>query len=75
VLKVDPATEEGQILALELHRASRDDDAVDEALAAVKAAAEGEANLLYPMRDALRLGATLGEVSTTLESVFGRYQP
>jgi methylmalonyl-CoA mutase N-terminal domain/subunit len=75
VLKVDPATEEGQILGLELHRASRDDDAVDEALAAVKAAAEGEANLLYSMRDALRLGATLGEVSTALEGVFGRYQP
>jgi methylmalonyl-CoA mutase N-terminal domain/subunit len=75
VLKVDPATEEGQILALELHRASRDDDAVDEALAAVKAAAEGEPNLLYPMRDALRLGATLGEASATLEGVFGRYEP
>jgi methylmalonyl-CoA mutase N-terminal domain/subunit len=75
VLKVDPATEEGQILALELHRASRNADAVDEALGAVEAAAKGDANLLYPMREALRLGATLGEVSTALESVFGRYQP
>ncbi len=75
VLKVDPATETGQLLRLREHRSSRDAAAVEEALEAVRVTAQGDGNLLYPMRDALRLGATLGEVSTELESVFGRYRP
>ncbi len=75
VLKVDPATETGQLLRLREHRSSRDAAAVEEALEAVRVTAQGDGNLLYPMRDALRLGATLGEVSAELESVFGRYRP
>ena len=75
VLKVDPATEAAQKHRLGEHRASRDSGAVTDALGALRTAAEGEDNVLYPMRKALRVGATLGEVSGTLEGVFGRYQP
>jgi len=32
-------------------------------------------NLLYPMKDALRVGATLAEVSDALRDVFGVHQP
>ncbi len=74
VLQVDPETEADQIRALKAHRAGRDEDALD-SLAAVRDAATGDGNLLYPMREALRVGATVGEVSTTLEGVFGRYRP
>jgi methylmalonyl-CoA mutase N-terminal domain/subunit len=56
-------------------RASRDPEAVARALAAVEDAARGTANLLPPMREALRLRATLGEVSDVLRSVFGEYRP
>ena len=56
-------------------RASRDDDAVRKALAEVEAAARGTDNLLYPMREALRVRATLGEVSDVLRGVFGEYRP
>ena len=42
---------------------------------AVRAAAKGTDNLLYPMKEALRAGATLGEVSDTLRTVFGEYRP
>jgi methylmalonyl-CoA mutase N-terminal domain/subunit len=63
------------LLRLKEHRSSRDSAAVEEALEAVRVTAQGDGNLLYPMRDALRLGATLGEVSTELEAVFGRYRP
>ena len=42
---------------------------------ALRAAARGEENLLYPMKEALRTGATLGEVSDALRDVFGVYQP
>ena len=38
-------------------------------------AARGTQNLLYPMKEALRANATLGEVSDALRDVFGVYQP
>ncbi|MDH5314193.1 MAG: methylmalonyl-CoA mutase family protein [Actinomycetota bacterium] len=56
-------------------RASRDQAAVDEALAAVASVAAGTANLLPPMKEALRARATLGEVSDTLRAVFGEHRP
>ncbi len=75
VLSVDPATEADQVKALREHRSSRDQQTVDTELAALTAAAAGDDNLLYPMREALAAGATLGEVSGALETVFGRYRP
>jgi methylmalonyl-CoA mutase N-terminal domain/subunit len=41
----------------------------------VGSAARDDANLLPPMREALRLRATLGEVSDVLREVFGEYRP
>ena len=41
----------------------------------MKSAAEGTANVLPPVRDALRAGATLGEVCDALRAVWGVYQP
>jgi methylmalonyl-CoA mutase N-terminal domain/subunit len=43
------------------------------ALVAVEEAARGDANLLPPMREALRRDATLGEVSDALRGVFGEH--
>jgi methylmalonyl-CoA mutase N-terminal domain/subunit len=56
-------------------RATRDQAAVDAALAAVDAAARGTVNLLPPMKEALRAQATLGEVSDVLRGVFGEHRP
>jgi methylmalonyl-CoA mutase, N-terminal domain len=56
-------------------RASRDQRAVDVALADVEETARGADNLLPPMREALRMRATLGEVSDVLRRVFGEYRP
>jgi methylmalonyl-CoA mutase N-terminal domain/subunit len=56
-------------------RASRDQAAVDRALAAVESTATGDGNLLPPMREALRARATLGEVSDVLRTVFGEHHP
>jgi len=47
-------------------RAGRDSAEVESALAEVRAAAEGDANLLVPMRAALRAQATVGEVCQVL---------
>jgi methylmalonyl-CoA mutase, N-terminal domain len=56
-------------------RRTRDDDAVQKALNDVEDAARGTDNLLYPMKEALRARATLGEVSNTLRSIFEEYRP
>jgi len=45
------------------------------ALDAVAAAARGGDNLLYPMKEALRARATLGEVSDVLRAELGTYEP
>jgi methylmalonyl-CoA mutase, N-terminal domain len=73
ILAIDPELEREQTARLAEIRATRDQAAVDTALQAVEAAARGTDNLLYPMREALRAKATLGEVSATLEKVFGRH--
>ncbi len=74
-LRVDPAIEAAQVERLTRLRAGRDNSVVDAALAAIKSAASGEANLLYPMKDALQAGATVGEVSDALREVWGQYTP
>ena len=74
-LRVDPAIEAEQCARLEKLRASRDQAAVDAALDALRAAARGDDNVLYPMREALRAHATVGEVSDALREVWGTYTP
>jgi methylmalonyl-CoA mutase N-terminal domain/subunit len=74
-LRVDPAIGDEQCARLVTLRAERDQDAVDAALEAVKAAARGTDNVLYPLRDALRARATVGEVSDALRDIWGLYTP
>ena len=74
-LRVDPAIEAEQVARLEQLRADRDQAAVDVALEAVRAAAREDHNVLYPMKDALRARATVGEVSDALRDVWGLYIP
>ena len=64
-----------QIERVRALRASRDQAAVDAALKDVEGTARGAANLLPPMREALRARATLGEVSDVLRGVFGEHRP
>jgi methylmalonyl-CoA mutase N-terminal domain/subunit len=56
-------------------RASRDQRGVDAALSSVAETADGTGNLLPAMKEALRVRATLGEVSDALRGVFGEYRP
>ncbi|WP_374478994.1 methylmalonyl-CoA mutase [Zoogloea sp.] len=66
---------EAQIERLARIRATRDQAAVDAALAALTESAKtGEGNLLDLTVKAIRLRATVGEVSDALEVVFGRYR-
>ncbi|WP_302172146.1 methylmalonyl-CoA mutase [uncultured Hydrogenophaga sp.] len=69
------AVRDGQIARLQQIRATRDAAAVQAALDALTAAAEsGQGNLLDLSIKAIRLRATVGEVSDALEKVFGRHR-
>jgi len=69
------AVRDGQITRLKNIKAKRDIAKVDAALAALTASAEsGQGNLLELTIQAMRLRATVGEVSDALEKVFGRHR-
>ena len=74
-LRVDPRIEAEQCERLAALRRERDGRAVTRALDALRAAAEGTANVLPPMREALAAHATGGEVAHALGDVWGRYIP
>ena len=66
---------DGQIERLKKIRATRDSAKVQAALDALTASAEsGQGNLLDLSIQAIRLRATVGEVSDALEKVFGRHR-
>ncbi len=69
------AVRDNQIARLQRLRAERDGAAVQEALDTLTACAEtGEGNLLALAIAAMRLRATVGEVSDALEAVWGRHR-
>ena len=75
VFPIDPSLEASQRERLAAFKANRDMAQVSARLAEVSETARGTGNLLPPMKEALRAGATLGEVSDALREVFGTYQP
>ena len=75
IVKISPHHEREQVAALTRLRAERDASQVETALQEVRRAAEGSANLLPPLREALRAYATIGEVCGVLRDVFGEYRP
>ncbi len=74
-LRLDPTIGDAQCARLVTLRAERDQAAVDTALEALREAARGTDNVLYPMREALKAHATVGEVSDALREVWGLYTP
>lgn len=76
ILEVDNVkVRDGQIARLRQIRATRDSAAVELALSALtEAARSGQGNLLDLSIKAIRLRATVGEVSDALETVFGRHR-
>ncbi len=75
ILEVDNSTvRDGQIARLQAVKANRNDAAVKAALAALQHSAEtGEGNLLELAVQAARVRASLGEISSAMETAFGRY--
>jgi methylmalonyl-CoA mutase N-terminal domain/subunit len=74
-LRVDPAIEQAQAERLATLREDRDRAEFTRRIDGLKQAASGSENLLYPIREALRSRATVGEVCDALRDVWGVYKP
>jgi methylmalonyl-CoA mutase, N-terminal domain len=74
-LRVDPKIEQEQAERLAELRASRDGAQVRRCIDDLRRAASGTDNVLYPLREALRQKATVGEVCDALRDVWGVYKP
>jgi methylmalonyl-CoA mutase N-terminal domain/subunit len=71
--RLDPEAERRQLERTARVRAERNAEEAAQALAAVREAAIGEANLLPLMRGALRARCTVGEICETLRVEWGMY--
>jgi methylmalonyl-CoA mutase N-terminal domain/subunit len=74
ILRIGTEIEEEQRHTLAGLRADRDEDAVSAAREALRAGAEGDANLMELIVEAARVRATEGEIVETLREVFGGYR-
>ncbi len=74
LLKMDPAVEEKQTARLARLRQTREQAQVSEALKEVRAVARTQENLFPSIFRAVKVLATVGEISDALRDVFGEYQ-
>ncbi len=74
ILKVDPEIERVQVERLKQLREKRDNNAVKNALSTLKEKAKTDENLMPYIFNAVKVYATLGEISDVLREVFGVYE-
>jgi methylmalonyl-CoA mutase N-terminal domain/subunit len=74
LLKISGEVETAQKKSLAEVKAKRDNEAVKAALAKLEAAAKGTDNLIPLILDAVKVYATLGEISDVFRGVFGKHQ-
>lgn len=74
ILKVDPKIETQMVEELQQWRKTRNQSAVDTAIAALQSAARDGSNLMAASIELAKAGGTTGEWSQTLRDVFGEYR-
>jgi methylmalonyl-CoA mutase N-terminal domain/subunit len=74
ILYIDDTTASRQLARLEELRRTRDNDKVRGALDTLRETARGKGNTMYPLLDAVRAYATVGEMCDALRDVWGEYQ-
>ena len=72
--RIDPKISERQLERLKALKEKRDNDLVQKRLEELKEAARGDENTMYPILEAVRAYATVGEISSSLQEVFGSYR-
>jgi len=74
IMKVDEKVEQSQKEKLKEVKEKRDSKAVEKHLEEIRKAAEKGDNVMYPIVDAVREYASLGEISNVLRDVYGEYE-
>ena len=74
ILRIDPSIETAQIDRLRELKRTRSEDKVQQTLDAVRAGAEGTENLMPGVLEAVKAGATIGELSDAMRDVFGEFR-
>ena len=74
IMVADPAAEADQIMRLQAWRGARSAAAVEAALAALRSAAQGGANIMPASIAAARAGVTTGEWGGVIRAAFGQYR-
>ncbi|WP_148413530.1 methylmalonyl-CoA mutase [Haloferax sp. KTX1] len=75
VQEVSEEEEQKQVESLDARKDDRDEEAVEAALADIRAAANGDENLLPLIVTAVKAYATVGEICGVLREEFGEYEP
>jgi methylmalonyl-CoA mutase, N-terminal domain len=73
--RIDQEIENRQIARLKELKSTRDKSKIDQALSKLQEAAEKDENLMPHIINSVKSYGTLGEISGTLRTVFGRYEP
>jgi len=73
-LKIDPEVERRQVERIRALRARRNAVSAATTLRQVEDACKGDANIVYPILEAVKVGVTLGEISSVFRKVFGVYR-
>jgi methylmalonyl-CoA mutase, N-terminal domain len=71
--RLDPEAERGQLERTAKVRAERNAEKAGRTLDEVRRVARSDENLLHPMREALRVRCTIGEICDVLREEFGTY--
>jgi methylmalonyl-CoA mutase, N-terminal domain len=72
--RIDPEISRRQVERLERLKDKRDKALVEKRLEELKEVARGDGNTMYPILEAVRAYATVGEISFALQEVFGSYR-
>jgi methylmalonyl-CoA mutase N-terminal domain/subunit len=74
ILRIDPALEQKQIGRVQALRARRDGALVERTLAEFRRAADGDTNLMEPIRACARAYVTMGEMCDVLREAWGTWR-
>ena len=71
--KLDAGAVNEQLESLQSHKSTRDAVEVSESLLLLREACEGTQNIMEPLIQAVKVGATIGEVNGVMRDVFGTW--
>jgi methylmalonyl-CoA mutase, N-terminal domain len=74
ILYIDETTAQRQLARLDELRKTRDNEKVRRTLDALRETARGNGNTMYPLLEAVRAYATVGEMCDALRDVWGEYE-